>query len=65
MPAESSQPANQEAAAVPEPEGVPEPADLVPDPIQVPPGQTVHFPTPQPRLTQGGQKVLNALRPAR
>ena len=27
-----------------------------------PTAETVHFPTPQPRLTQGGQKTLNALR---
>lgn len=29
----------------------------------IPPGTTAHFPTPAPRLTSGGQKTLNALRP--
>ena len=28
-----------------------------------PTAEAVHFPTPQPRLTSGGQKTLNALRP--
>lgn len=31
----------------------------------IPPGTTAHFPTPAPRLTNGGQKTLNALRPKR
>jgi hypothetical protein len=36
-----------------------------PAPIEVPAGQTAHFPTHAPRLTSGGQKVLNALRAQR
>lgn len=37
----------------------------LPEPIDVPAGQAVHFPTPKAVLTPGGQKVLNALRPQR
>jgi hypothetical protein len=33
--------------------------------VDVPAGQTAHFPTHAPRLTSGGQAVLNALRPQR
>jgi hypothetical protein len=44
--------------------GEPDPA-AVPAPIQVPAGQTAHFPTHAPRLTSGGQAVLKALRPQR
>jgi hypothetical protein len=34
-------------------------ADIAPD---VPPGQTVHFPAQQPRLTATAQATLNSLR---
>ena len=59
-------PVETEQAAQGEPEAVKEPADLLPDAItDVGPGSAVHFPTHQPRLTAGGQKVFQALRPAR
>jgi hypothetical protein len=50
-----------EAAVTPEPEPVAE----KPEPIDVPAGQAVHFPTPKAVLTAGGQKVFQALRPQR
>ena len=37
----------------------------LPAAIDVPPGQTAHFPTHAPRLTSGGAAVLKALRPQR
>jgi hypothetical protein len=33
-----------------------------PTTVNVPPGQTAHFPTHAPRLTSGGAAVLKALR---
>lgn len=50
-----------EAAVTQEPEPVAE----LPEPIEVPVGQAVHFPTPKAVLTPGGQKVFQALRPQR
>lgn len=50
-----------ETQAVTEPEG----AAGNPEPIQVPAGQTAHFPTHAPRLTSGGAAVLKALRGGR
>jgi hypothetical protein len=36
--------------------------DVGPEAEAIPAGQTVHFPTPKPRLYPGGQATLNALR---
>lgn len=67
MPAETSRPDFEpEPVATGEPgveEASTEPAGT--GPIDIPPGQTAHFPQHTPRLTQGGQRVFNALRPKR